>query len=274
MDGAPRCALGEAVRWIDGAWWWLDIRAVDGPTGIYRWRPDRSPELFVTLPARVSAIGPAAGGLLINVDTMIARLAIGTGELDVVAELDVPRGHRLNDGIGDGAGGLYVGTVDRHHAPTGQLIHVTGDGKQRLVSDGFTMSNGLALSATGALFHADSGARTVWRHDPDGRRAVYVVNNGTPDGLCADPRGGFWVAVYGAGEVRRIVDGAVVATVRVPTPQTTSVGIGGPNADRMLITTGREGLAEGADELAGLVFQCRLREGLDVLGANPAGSQT
>lgn len=81
-----------------------------------------------------------------------------------------------------------------------------------------------------------------------------------PDGLAVDEAGGVWVAVYGAGEIRRIVDGRTRSVIDVPMPQTTSVALGGPDGLDVLVTTAQEGMDERArreDRFAGRLFHAR-----------------
>lgn len=82
-------------------------------------------------------------------------------------------------------------------------------------------------------------------------------DEGMPDGLAVDDAGALWVAIWGAGEVRRYTpDGRLDGRVRVPASQVTSCALGG---GRLWITTARQGLSTHALErqpLAGAVFAC------------------
>lgn len=96
-----------------------------------------------------------------------------------------------------------------------------------------------------------------------GRVLVRVpAGEGMPDGLAVDESGALWVAIWGAGEVRRYTpDGRLDGCVRVPTSQVTSCALGG---GRLWITTARQGLSARAlnrEPLAGAVFACDVRVG-------------
>lgn len=67
--------------------------------------------------------------------------------------------------------------------------------------------------------------------------------------MCIDADGHLWVAMWGLGEVRRYApNGALIVTIEVPAPQTSSVTFAGPDLDVLVITTAKRDL--GGDELA------------------------
>lgn len=177
----------------------------------------------------------------------------------------------LNDAVIDPEGRLWVDVVDRSVAPgSGRLLLISGDGVVTDVVHGLSAPNGLAFSVAGDLLNADSRDRLVRnlgrRVSAQGeealeRRVMLRFTEGLPDGLAADSEGGLWVAVYGAGQVQHFTaSGALDLIVDVPTPQTTSVALGGLDGHDLLITTGREGYDEGrsaADPMAGRIFMAR-----------------
>jgi sugar lactone lactonase YvrE len=88
----------------------------------------------------------------------------------------------------------------------------------------------------------------------DQRRRLVELPDRRPDGLAVDVEGGIWVALFGAGEVRRYTpDGHVDEVVEVPTPAVTSCAFGGPDLGELYITTGRAGTD---DDHAGAVLRC------------------
>ena len=59
-----------------------------------------------------------------------------------------------------------------------------------------------------------------------------------------DTEGNLWVAIWGAGEVRRYApDGTVLSTVHVDAPHSSSVAFVGERLDTLLVTTARKDLA-------------------------------
>ena len=69
-------------------------------------------------------------------------------------------------------------------------------------------------------------------------------NEGVPDGLTVDDEGCVWLAVWGAGEVRRYDDdGRLLRTLPFPTAHVSSCSFGGADGDRLFVTTARAGIA-------------------------------
>lgn len=268
VPGAPTCDLGESARWHDDAWWWVDV-----PTGtVYRWPGEERPvERWLQLAERVSMIYPAGPDrmLLARGSVLEIRRISRPGETErVIAELRLPVGWALNDGMLDPAGTVWIGVVAPAGARSdGWLARVTPDGGVHRAVEGVLLSNGLALAPDGhVLYHADSARRVVWRHrlSVDGRvieSAEFIrlaPEDGMPDGLCLDDSGRLWVAIYGSGEIRCYTDGAdQVAAVGIPAPQATSVCVGGPGGRGVIITSAREGYdaaRRAAEPLAGATF--------------------
>ena len=205
-------------------------------------------------PSTVAAAVPSADdGLLVALRGGLATVA-ADGTIRTGAPV-LPEGveSRFNDGACDPAGRFLVGSMaldDREHDE--RLYRVDGAGSVAVVDDSLTLSNGLGWSPDGrTLHHVDSVPGIVWSrtYDPGTgamgpRRQHLLVDDATPDGLCVDVDGNLWIAIHGAGEVRCFdPDGAQLATVEVGAPQPTSVAFVGPDRDRLLITSAREGLS-------------------------------
>lgn len=266
---APACALGESPRWGHGAWWWVDAEVGD------LWTADASLSVVRRVLAtggRLSLAHPADHGRLVVADG--ADLVVvdpATGDRIPWTSVDVPAGWLLNDGTADGAGRLWVGTVHPDRRAGAGVLHVVErDGGVRVAAEGLTLSNGMAWAAPDRLLHADSLEGHVLEHDVDprrgevrGSRPVLALGTGPlalPDGMASDLEGGLWVAMYGTGQVWRVLDGQVVAVVEVPTPRVTSVALGGPDGRDLLLTTAQEGMdatALAADPWAGRLFRAR-----------------
>ena len=136
------------------------------------------------------------------------------------------------------------------------------------------LSNGIGISPAGdRLYHADSAAREVIVHalSPAGEvrdRGVLVrlPRGETPDGLAVDEDGGVWIAVVGAGIVRRITpDGALDTVIDVPATMVTSLCFGGPDRADMYVVT-----ADNTDDASRLGTIFRLRPGVRGTAVHPA----
>lgn len=176
-------------------------------------------------------------------------------------------GLRMNDGAVDPAGRFLAGSMGDGAAPVGSLYSRDTDGTVRSLFGDVTISNGIGWSHDGALmYYVDSATQAidVLDYDVDSgtvsgrRRWVEIpVDDGTPDGLTVDAEGCVWVALWDGGQVRRYSpDGDLVAEIRVPVARATSCAFGGPDLDRLFITTAAVGIDPRTPEadLAGAVF--------------------
>jgi gluconolactonase len=91
--------------------------------------------------------------------------------------------------------------------PAGRVMAFTPGGDVRLVADGFTYCNGIALDPDGTLVVIE--ARGLQRLLPDGGRdwVVEVLGRGGGDGFCLDVEGNYYVAATVEHGVR-VVDPA------------------------------------------------------------------
>lgn len=220
----------------------------------------------VTVGAVVSRTG---GGLVAAVPGGFRRLdGHGLGEWIAQVETDRP-GNRMNDGKCAPDGSFWAGTMARDNTPgAGTLYRLEPDGGVRPILCGLTVSNGLGWATEGdRMYFIDTVTQGVDIVEPapgsGWRRQEFVRiprTAGVPDGLCVDAEGNVWVAMCFGGQVLCFApSGEHIATVRVPAELTTSVCFGGPELDRLYITTGRVGLSAeqlAAQPHAGSVFVC------------------
>ncbi|MFF1571394.1 SMP-30/gluconolactonase/LRE family protein [Leifsonia sp. NPDC058292] len=186
--------------------------------------------------------------------------------------LEENSGRRLNDGKADPAGRYLVGTLSlTGPSRTESLVSIDFDGSLRVIDDDLTLSNGLAWSADGhTLYSVDTERQTVYARpydiesgDVGPRHTFLTIGDGYPDGMTIDAEGHLWIAIWGAGEVRRFSpQGQLVDTVAVPAPHTSSVAFAGPELDTLVITTARQDLTAAqlqAYPLSGHIFTSRPR---------------
>jgi sugar lactone lactonase YvrE len=146
----------------------------------------------------------------------------------------------------------------------GSVFRLDPDGKVSVVLEGVTISNGLDWSPDDSLaYYIDTMTYEVSVFDYDreqgltGRRKFVETppGGGGPDGLVVDEEGGVWVAFFGGSAVHRYTSqGALDEVVEVGARQVTACTFGGPDLDRLYITTSREDLDPGDDPLAGSLF--------------------
>jgi sugar lactone lactonase YvrE len=202
-----------------------------------------------------------SGGAVIGVERGFA-LEEPDGKLRRLGELWSGSAVRMNEGACDPDGRFYCGSMsyDRR-AGGGAVFRLDPDLSVRVVLEGVTISNGLDWSPDGTLAYyndTETYRTDVFDYASDtglaGRRCFvgFEPDQGRPDGLCVDVEGGVWVAMNGAGAVRRYSpDGALEEVVEVPVAKATACTFGGARLDQLFITTSRENLPPEAEPLAG-----------------------
>jgi sugar lactone lactonase YvrE len=269
-----RAELGEGTRWdgVSRRLLWVDV-----PAGRLFCAEFRDGRLVTTVtyqvPGYLSAVAPLdapGGGWIIAAHEGFAHLT-ADGTLTVLAEPEAGKGGRIrmNDGACDPAGRFWAGSMAYDATPgAGSLYRYDGDGRYSRVLAGVSISNGLGWSPDGTrMFYADSGTQAISVFDYDAataaianRRTFATVDpeDGAPDGLCVDSEGYLWVAIWGAGQIRRFApDGTQAGVVEVAARQPSCCALGGPEGRHLFITTARAGLSEGllaAEPDTGRVF--------------------
>ncbi|MFI5877261.1 SMP-30/gluconolactonase/LRE family protein [Streptomyces sp. NPDC051445] len=247
--------LAEGGRWVDGRYVYVDI--LDGRLRELR-DGTTAPRELARLDVPLGAVAPVAdrpGAWIAAAGTGIALLTPdGTLEWLDRPEDRTPVPSRMNDGVADPAGRFWAGSMAYDGTRgAGSLYRTDPDGTVVRVLDGLTIANGPAFTADGStLYLADTAMGTVLRCRVDpvsgdllGSPEVFArpgAGEGSPDGMTVDEEGCLWVALWGAGEVRRYhPDGRLLDTVTVPAPHPTSVCLH-PDGGRLFVTTARYGV--------------------------------
>jgi sugar lactone lactonase YvrE len=203
------------------------------------------------------------GGAVIGVERGFA-LEDADGTLRALPPVWSDPGIRMNEGGCDPDGRFWCGSMAYDQRPgAASLYRLDPDGTVAVAFGGVTISNGLDWSPDGSLaYYDDTATHQVAVFDYSGeagltgrRTFVRLADDENPDGLTVDAEGGVWIALFGAGVVRRYTaDGRLDGVVEVPAAQVTACTFGGPALDRLYITTSRENLPPDADPLAGALF--------------------
>ena len=266
-----RCVLGEGLYWDSrgSVLWMVDILGqellrFDPVTG----RMDRR--------GIAEPIGWVLG--ISDCESMLVGLASGMAAVKTadfggpVAWIDrsfpgLPD-MRLNDAAVDKFGRVWAGSMSRMidvDSP-GSFARFSFDGAGwETIDVGYSVPNGPAFNADcSVMLHSDSTERTVFRYELDTAsgevldRSIWCrfpVHLGLPDGMTFDQEGFVWIAHWGVGLVRRYDPSARMdIEIRMPTPHVTNVSFGGPNLDRLFVSSARHGLAS-PDALAGALFE-------------------
>jgi len=263
VDSADRAAciaecaavLGEGPVWVERetALYWVDIKAP------LIWRLDYETWHFEhwTPPLRIGSIGPRRdGGFVAGTEQGFAVIDLAANRYEIIAnpEIDRPR-NRFNDGKLDRAGRFWAGTMDDdEQEASGALYRLDPDLRWERIDDGYGVTNGPAFSPDGRfMYHSDSAARTIYRFELDeaGRAtgklpfARFGEEEGYPDGMTVDADGCLWVALWDGWCLRRLdPNGARIGLLPLPVQRPTSCAFGGPDLDRLFITSATVGLTQ------------------------------
>jgi sugar lactone lactonase YvrE len=267
---------GEGPIWWDGYLYYVDIEGHH----LRRLDPESGDESAWDVGERIGTVVPtqASDAVLYAGDTGFVRFNLRTGEKTPLADPEAAlRGNnRFNDGKCDPAGRFWAGTISTvKDTGTASLYCLDTDGSCTLKVPGLTNSNGICWSEdTKTLYHIDTPTQEIRAYDFDQatgeirnpRAVVDTAARGyasSPDGMTIDSEGMLWVAFCHGGCVVRFDPSKDKELLRVDLPciETTACAFGGPNLDRLFVTTG---IKRGLDEPeAGRVF---VIDGLGVQG--------
>ena len=266
---AAGAELGEGPVWDEETetLLWVDIQG----RRLHAHNPADNENRSVELATEVGAVAlRQSGGLVAATRQGFALLDRQTGAIDVLSdpEANLPD-HRFNDGNCDPAGRFIAGSMhDPETSATGSVYSLEGDGKVRRLYGGYVVCNGPAFSSDGlTMYFCDSANRTLLAFDYDPETgeagnsrpfAEFSSEQGYPDGITVDSDGCVWCAHWGGWRVTRFrPDGAEDTEIDMPVPQPTSCAFGGPDLNKLYVTSARTGLGDKelhAAPLSGALF--------------------
>lgn len=251
-----RAQLGEGPVWVaaEQALYWLDING----RRIFRLGAAGKRDEWPA-PIRVGSIAPrAGGGFIAGTDQGIALVDLDRARYEVVASPEQHLPHnRFNDGKVDRQGRFWAGTMDdREKGAAGTLYRIDPDRASTAIDGGYGITNGPAFSPDGRrMYHSDTLRQVTYAFDLDAagkasnRRVFrqFGTGDGHPDGMTVDADGCLWIAFWGGWCVRRFSpDGETLRAIALPVEQPSSCVFGGPNLDRLYVTSATKGLAPAA----------------------------
>ncbi|WP_404478451.1 SMP-30/gluconolactonase/LRE family protein [Novosphingobium sp. BL-52-GroH] len=257
--------LGEGVCWSPrlGAVLWVDIIG----KGLFRYDVASQHVDHWPLPEATGWIieRRRRDDFIIGMKSGFARLSLDPFQIEHIVSPEPDRpGNRLNDAKVDPAGRIWAGTMDASEATVcGALYRLDPDFNCSRHDDGYTVTNRPTFSADGhTLYHTDSVRRIVSAFDlsADGTLSnkrtflTFTDDQGYPDGMTTDAEGGIWIAHWAGGRVSRFLsDGTLDRSIALPASQITNCAFGGPNLDRLFVTSAAKGLDD--EPLAGSLFE-------------------
>jgi D-xylonolactonase len=251
--------LGEGPVWVarERALYWVDIK------GRRIFRVDEAGDLNEwPTPVRVGSLMPRSSGAFIGgTDKGIALIDPEADRFEIIEnpELHLPH-NRFNDGKVDRQGRFWAGTMDDLETDsTGSLYRIDPDLSCTVIDTDYRITNGPAFSPDGrTMYHSDTARQVTYAFEveADGsacNRRVFLQfgpGDGHPDGMTVDFEGCLWIAFWGGWCVRRFSPaGEWLETIRLPVSQPSSCVFGGPDLDRLYITSASVGLDEESSRM-------------------------
>jgi gluconolactonase len=135
---------------------------------------------------------------------------------------------------------------------TGQIWHVSPEGKTRLVAENLGTTNGIDVSPDEkTLYVNESVQRNVWAFNlaSDGtlsnKRLVHRFADGGMDGMRCDIHGNLYIARHGKGEVAVLTpEGKILHTITTIGKKVSNICFGGKNGKTVYITLQDRGCLE------------------------------
>lgn len=263
------CQLGEGPAYdsVEGALYWFDI------TGrrLLRQSAPGEPATIQELPEMASAIAAVDGERqLLVTETGLYLRERRTGRLTLHLAIEAgDRSTRSNDSRTHPSGAFWIGTMGKKAERKAGAIYWYRGGELRKLYPGISIPNSISFSPDGSYaYFTDTAEAVLWRVEcdpatglPRGEPQVFVDRRGMPggiDGTVTDVDGVLWNAVWGIGRLDAYApDGKLLRSYELPARQSTCPAFLGPAADRIVVTSAREGLnaaALAADPLAGRTF--------------------
>lgn len=234
--------FGEGPRWREDRLWFSDmwgghVMSVDLAGNVERIAQFDHPSGLGFMPD---------GSLLVSVMHERRIYRIHTDGTEIHADLtDIAR-EMTNDMVVDDEGRAYIDTDLRN------VVLVEPDGRSRLVAEGMSGPNGLAITPDGETLIVNETrgeairAFSIQQNGSLGTPRLFADLPGTfPDGLCLDEEGAAWIGSppldaehYGDGQFLRVLEGGEI-TNRIPTPGRWAIApmLGGPDRKTLFLTT-------------------------------------
>jgi sugar lactone lactonase YvrE len=258
----PLSSLGEVPVYDarNASLYWIDVF---GPS-LFRTPWDGGTTQTWKLPSTVGsyALSSDPAMLVVALHDGIYEFDMVSGQLELRAAAPYDMRHqRFNDGRTDPQGNFWAGTIrllDSEEPDGRGHFYKYSRGALTQEIGGVTTANGIAFSPDGqTMYLADRVNARILAYDFDGdtssasgeRIFVELDPRDIPDGAAVDVEGGYWIAMFGSGEVRRYSpDGTLDRVLALPVSRPTMCAFAGPDRGTLVVTTARWGMM--TEELA------------------------
>jgi sugar lactone lactonase YvrE len=268
--------LGEGPTYdpaTDTAWW---LNILDSE--LVELHLESGKRTVHKLPCMGSVVARVDGGRqILATENGLYLRDTASGELTLVTPIEDDRPDmRSNDGRVHPCGALWYGTMKKGQEGrkgAGAIYHVIGGVVTKLFPE-ISIPNGICFSPDGSVgYFVDTMENRYMRVPvdpatglPTGEPQIFVDETGEDggiDGSVCDADGYVWNAHWSVGEVHRYSpNGELTAVYSLPAKLTTCPAFIGKNADRLLVTSAREGLdaeAMKADPQAGFTYDLGIK---------------
>ena len=255
------CNLGEGPLWHPKRkqLFWFDILGRQLMS-----QAESGDPLAWSFDEHVSAAGwVSEDELMIASETSLSVFNLATSARTPVCDLEADNPvTRSNDGRADPWGGFWIGTMGKQAEADAGAIYRYYRGELRTLYSPITISNAICFTPDRRFaYFADTRKDMVWRQPlaeadgwPEGDPELFIDCRDTPlhpDGAVVDASGRFWSAQWGSGRVACFdAQGREVDSVSCTAKQTSCPAFGGPDLDRLYVTSATQNLsAEALDAL-------------------------
>lgn len=251
-----KCILAEGIQWRadQQRLWWTDIHG----RGLWHSNADGNDAVRIETPERLGSFAfDPDGHILAAFETGLFRWDLEGDRLERLTEFEPDKPTtRMNDGRCDRQGRFLAGGMNEDELkPVSSLMRYDGN-RVETVRRNIGCSNSLCFSPDGsAMYFTDTPTRTILRMPYDAETGevgpeepiVSIENEeeGFPDGTCVDADGALWNGRFNGFRVQQThADGSPGLRIDLPVPQVTCACFGGPDLDRLYITTAREHMTD------------------------------
>jgi gluconolactonase len=179
----------------------------------------------------------------------VLKVNLITKEVSVFA--NEPKMSQPNDLAITAAGHVFCSDPNWKNG-TGQIWHISPDGKTRLAAENMGTTNGIEVSPDEKkLYVNESVQRNVWVFDlaSDGtlsnKKLLHQFEDGGMDGMRVDIHGNLYIARHGKGEVAVLSpEGKVIQTIQTIGKKVSNICFGGRSGKTCYITMQDRGCLE------------------------------
>lgn len=227
---------------------WVDIEGKQ----LHFYDPKSKTNRSIATPSRIGTVVPTEGEeLLAALQEGLFLINPKTEEFKPFLKIEeMSDDIRFNDGKCDPAGRLWVGTMHlKQTSESAKLYKIDYPAQATSMLEKVTISNGIVWTKDKkTMYYIDTPTSQIKAFDFDNsagtisneRVAVDVSKDlGYPDGMTIDENDKLWVGLWNGNAVAHFdpLTGTLLSKIEVPAHNITACAFGGPDLDKLYITT-------------------------------------